>query len=122
MVQAAIDASPVAASKFSVPDKLTENESPSPRIDRPRLRLVEVSDVPVADVAVVAEAKPTAANTHFELLASVLSAFGADECAASDVVDESPMIIIDDDTLPEPPKPAVRREDYRHLFSRLRSG
>jgi hypothetical protein len=34
--------------------------------------------------------------------------------------DEEPVLIVEDDNLP--PKPPVRREEYRNLFSRLRSG
>jgi type II secretory pathway predicted ATPase ExeA len=38
-------------------------------------------------------------------------------------VDEDPVLIIEDDApTPAPPKPPVRREEYRNLFSRLRSG
>jgi hypothetical protein len=38
-------------------------------------------------------------------------------------LDEEPILMIEEDAN-EPPRtqPSVRREDYRHLFSRLRSG
>jgi hypothetical protein len=38
-------------------------------------------------------------------------------------IDDEPVLIIEDDApTPAPHKPAVRREEYRNLFSRLRSG
>jgi type II secretory pathway predicted ATPase ExeA len=38
-------------------------------------------------------------------------------------LDDEPVLIIEDDApSPAPHKPAVRREEYRHLFSRLRGG
>jgi hypothetical protein len=40
-----------------------------------------------------------------------------------DSVDDEPVLIVEDDApVPAPHKPPVRREEYRNLFSRLRSG
>jgi len=39
------------------------------------------------------------------------------------LIDDDPVLIIEDDApAPAPHKPPVRREEYRNLFSRLRSG
>lgn len=65
----------------------------SAKSTRPTLRIADVSDIPAAPLPPVA------------------------------TVDEAPVLIIEDDVpTPAPPNPPVRREEYRNLFSRLRSG
>jgi type II secretory pathway predicted ATPase ExeA len=48
---------------------------------------------------------------------------GFSPISAGQLSDDAPILVIEDD-LPEPParRPQVRRQEYRHLFSRLRSG
>jgi type II secretory pathway predicted ATPase ExeA len=120
LVQAAIDASPVAATKFSVPADAPES---GPRTDslpvRPRLRLADVpdnsSDIPhdaLAPVPVI----------HTDSLAGVLAAFSVDKQTNQGVAAEPPVIVVEDDSRQTSSASPVRREDYRNLFSRLRSG
>jgi hypothetical protein len=44
------------------------------------------------------------------------------ECSSSPVAAEPPVLLVEEDSAPVHRAGAVRREDYRHLFSRLRSG
>jgi type II secretory pathway predicted ATPase ExeA len=123
LVQAAIDASPVAASKFSAAEVVTDAESPQDAsVAWPRLRLAVVSDNVSADsYSPVAQSSPPSA-IRSETLASVLSAFAISSGTDRTNLDESPIVIVEDDNAKNTPTPPVRREDYRHLFSRLRSG
>jgi type II secretory pathway predicted ATPase ExeA len=59
---------------------------------RPTLRIADVSDIPAREISEVP-------------------------------LDENPVLIVEDDTtVPGPRRPPARREEYRQLFSRLRSG
>jgi hypothetical protein len=50
----------------------------------------------------------------------VLAAFSSRN--SSEEVAEDPLLIIDEDAAQNASAPPVRREEYRNLFSRLRSG
>jgi type II secretory pathway predicted ATPase ExeA len=121
LVQAAIDASPVSATKYSAVEIVTDIESRNDASPAwPRLRLAVPPDAASADSLPSVEASPPSA-IRSETLAGVLSAFALNREVDPVEVDESPIVIIEDDSA-KTTTPPVRREDYRHLFSRLRSG
>jgi hypothetical protein len=121
LVQAAIDASPVSATRFSAAEIVSDAESPGDSAPAwPRLRLAVPPDHVSADSSPLVEASPPSA-IRSETLASVLSAFAITSDVDRSETGESPIVIVEDDNT-KTPTPPVRREDYRHLFSRLRSG
>ncbi len=75
-------------------EKQSESKIASARVEnsRPKLRIADVSDM-------------------------------ATKQASEAALDDDPVLIVEDDApMPGPRKPPVRREEYRQLFSRLRSG
>jgi hypothetical protein len=123
LVQAAIEASPVAASKFAVSENALEETMPvSISPSRPRLRLADVPDNSSADSPPSSAAPSSSPAIHCQSLAGVLSAFAIENDADQVAVAEPPVVVIEDDNAKNSPTPPVRREDYRNLFSRLRSG
>jgi type II secretory pathway predicted ATPase ExeA len=127
LVQAAIDASPVSPNKFSVSELVAEAApSDDSSLAWPRLRLAEIADHSHADSPGPAATTPTAptpaAAFNSDSLASVLSAFAIGSSSEHVEDAESPVILIEDEAVRNTSTPAVRREDYRNLFSRLRSG
>jgi hypothetical protein len=51
-----------------------------------------------------------------------IAAVEINQRAGHQAVTESPVLLVEEDCLPSRANPPVRREEYRHLFSRLRSG
>ncbi|MCI0332931.1 MAG: AAA family ATPase [Planctomycetes bacterium] len=123
LVQAAIEASPVSATRFvvsstAVDDNLT-CESPS---NRPRLRLADVPESTPCDHLSAATTSASQTPNSADALGSILSAFASDTSATIEPIDDDPLLIIEEDAPQSSAQPPVRREDYRNLFSRLRSG
>jgi type II secretory pathway predicted ATPase ExeA len=119
LVQSAIAASPVSAGQLfatqAIGDDLTV-DAPS----WPRLRLADVADSLSTDHA-VAPSAVTRLSQRSDAL-ELLSAFVSSKVVAAPVENNEPMLVIEEDTPQNPPPSPVRREEYRHLFSRLRSG
>jgi hypothetical protein len=125
MVQAAIEASPVSADAFVTTSTISGvDTAPSRQVDRPRLRLADVPDGLAVDrCSSMQVAAPKASSA--ESLQNLLAAFSAAKVEAAvtvDVADELPVLVIEEDAPQNSPPPPVRREEYRNLFSRLRSG
>jgi len=123
MVQTAIEASPVSASRFVVTSSSAAAELPIElQTNRPRLRLADVPDAtPSEHLSPAATSAPQSPH-RADSLGSDLSAFATNNADAPLIEDESPVLVVEDDSSPNPSQPPVRREEYRHLFSRLRSG
>jgi type II secretory pathway predicted ATPase ExeA len=119
LVQAAIEASPVSSSRFVVTNSSAALEPIQSVSARPRLKL---ADVP--DATAHASKRPSASKLAHDSdsLGSILSAFAShqEETPATDL--ENPVLVIEEDAPQDRTYPGVRREEYRHLFSRLRSG
>jgi type II secretory pathway predicted ATPase ExeA len=109
LVQAALNAAPIPATSLAdeplktglAVDEMGRQAAPG---DGPRLRLAVVCDSP--SNASIREVAPAEAP---------LDPFDIDP-------DDAPMLIVEDDPAPGVDKSPVRREEYRQLFSRLRSG
>ncbi len=123
LVQAAIEASPVSATKFVVSSTVVEDnftcESPS---NRPRLRLADVPESLPCDHLSAATTSASETPDSAAALGGILSAFASDTNAPMEPIDDDPLLIIEEDAPQNSPQPPVRREEYRNLFSRLRSG
>jgi hypothetical protein len=122
LVQAAIDASPVSASRFVVSSTSAPTEPVQPVSTRPRLRLVDVPDTTSQGPTSPHEPLILKPASHAESLESILSAFASQKQDAAKAEQEAPVLVIEEDAAAGGPQPPVRREEYRHLFSRLRSG
>jgi type II secretory pathway predicted ATPase ExeA len=124
MVQAAIEASPVAAERFEV-TSITDAVDTAVPPSRPRLRLADVPESCTQESVAPPIVKPSSAASSADALQEVLAAFAADRQELPEVdcsFDEHPMLVIEEDAPQNAPSPPVRREEYRNLFSRLRSG
>ncbi|HEX5472468.1 MAG TPA: AAA family ATPase [Lacipirellulaceae bacterium] len=83
----------------------------------------DLQNVGIIDQDVKAEEAPSEVEPAW----ATLRIADVSDIPTNPVLDESlvhdPVLIVEDDaTVPGPPKPPVRREEYRQLFSRLRSG
>jgi type II secretory pathway predicted ATPase ExeA len=110
LVQAAVNASPVAAvgredDRLDMKLAADETARPAAATDAPRLRLAIVCDTPRAGqtdgIALADESK--------------LDQFDIEP-------NDDPILVVEDDPSPSAEASPVRREEYRQLFSRLRSG
>lgn len=125
MVQTAIDSSPVSSSLFTVSNMPSEKEvSTTSTADRPRLRLADVPDdrhaVPsTSTLKSIADLHTAKIDTSGILGTLEVEAVESPVATAT----EEPVLVIEDDIphRPGPPSP-VRREEFKNLFSRLRSG
>jgi type II secretory pathway predicted ATPase ExeA len=143
LVQAAIEASPISASRFAASQtsrslgdlelsplittvedcsftrRLSDEESPAESpTSWPRLRLAEVGDVAPRE-----QLPPFAASANRTSGAADISPQIASQSYSHvPPVVEDPILIIDEENAVDPSRPPVRREEYRNLFSRLRSG
>jgi len=86
-----------------------EDSSDESTFDWPPLRLAVVSEA--ATQSPISPARD-----------DLMAAFRFDDIKSQSLGFDSPVLIVEDEATPGPGKPPVRREDYRHLFSRLRSG
>lgn len=119
LVQAAIEASPVSSSRFVVTRSSDAVPPLQPTKSRPRLKLADVPDAAAQD----AKRQPAAKLPHDgDSLDNILSAFALQQGENPAANLENPMLVIEDDAPQCGAHPPVRREEYRHLFSRLRSG
>jgi hypothetical protein len=108
------------------PDQASETEPPVEAFEDdgsswPPLRLAVVSDpAPLQPIPLLAPSAQvgTVGAAAFESVA----AFGLKKAARQARSTESPVLVIEEDAPPRRTNPPVRREEYRHLFSRLRSG
>jgi len=123
LVQDAIEASPVSASRFVVTSSSAADELPIELLaDRPRLRLADVPDATSsARLSPAATAGPKSPD-RADSLGSVVSAFASHKVDEPGIEDENPVLVIEEDAPANSLQSPVRREEYRHLFSRLRSG
>jgi len=123
LVQDAIEASPVSASRFVVTSSSAADELPIELLaDRPRLRLADVPDATSSDrLSPAATAGPKSPD-RADSLGSVVSAFASHKVDEPGIEDENPVLVIEEDAPANSLQSPVRREEYRHLFSRLRSG
>jgi len=120
LVQAAIEASPMSSSRFVVSSAVATDDSIPASNKRPRLRLANVPDSPAVDKLVVPTMPKSVERTNSP--DNILSAFTTHEEVATDFGDDLPVLVVEEDAATSNPQPAVRREEYRNLFSRLRSG
>jgi hypothetical protein len=97
--------------------------------DWPPLRIAEIPDPPSVEPPDIAPLSKYAAAFEQMLAAHDAGDWhdqyadcSADKVDDLDPPDEDPVLVIDDDVPPLSAQPPVRREEYRHLFSRLRSG
>jgi hypothetical protein len=120
LVQAAIIASPVSPTRFVVSSASEAGELDQPSSKRPRLRLADVPETSPCEALTPATAPKSTSRT--ESLGSVLSAFTTHHEDTATVESEGPLLVVEDDAPQNGPQPPVRREEYRNLFSRLRSG
>jgi type II secretory pathway predicted ATPase ExeA len=123
LVQDAIEASPVSASRFVVTSSSAADELPIELlVNRPRLRLADVPDATSPEhLSPVATSAPKSPD-RTDSLGNVVSAFASHKVEAPQIEDENPVLVIEEDAPPNSSQSPVRREEYRHLFSRLRSG
>jgi hypothetical protein len=122
LVQTAIEASPVSANRFVVTSS-SDAELPFEVLaDRPRLRLADVPDATLSDHLSPASTAAPKAPDRSDSLNSVVSAFASRKAETPKIEDECPVLVIEEDAPQNSPQSPVRREEYRHLFSRLRSG
>jgi type II secretory pathway predicted ATPase ExeA len=87
----------------------------------PPLRLAVVSDpAPLKPIPLLPPSTHGGAvgAAAFDTIAAV----EINQRAGHQAVTESPVLLVEEDCLPSRANPPVRREEYRHLFSRLRSG
>jgi hypothetical protein len=121
LVQAAMEASPYPGNRFVVMGASAQAEPLQPVSARPRLRLADVPDAASQDRlsdSLCFESHPNRSTS----LDSILSAFASVREEVATVESENPVLVIEEDSAQCGPQPAVRREEYRNLFSRLRSG
>jgi type II secretory pathway predicted ATPase ExeA len=124
MVQAAIEASPVAVERFVVTSVTDVADAALPP-SRPRLRLADVPEACAQEPVAPPAGKPSSVTNATDALQSVLAAFTTSQQEMPVVdcsLDEHPMLVIEEDAPQNASPPPVRREEYRNLFSRLRSG
>jgi type II secretory pathway predicted ATPase ExeA len=120
LVQAAVEATSMSSSRFVVSSSSAADEPTHSASNRPRLRLADVPDAPSIEKLSPAPATKSASRTPS--LSSIISAFATHREDATAIESEAPLLVIEDDAPQNGPQPPVRREEYRHLFSRLRSG
>jgi hypothetical protein len=89
--------------------------------DRPPLRLAVVSDpAPLKPIPLLPSATQIAAEVAAAFDTMTLGAIS--KGAGDRTAVESPVLLVEDDHSASRPNAPVRREEYRNLFSRLRSG
>lgn len=115
LVQSAITATTVSTDQF---EAAAESESSEPT-GWPRLRLAEVDGAPCD--AVQASSAAVSSSCRDESL-ELLSAFVASNADVPRFEVEEPVLVIEDELPQTAVQSPVRREEYRNLFSRLRSG
>jgi type II secretory pathway predicted ATPase ExeA len=122
MVQAAIEASPVAVERFVVTSVADIDAVVAP--SRPRLRLADVPEACAQEPATPPLTTSSNTANSADALQSILTAFTTDpqESPLDCSLDEQPLLVIEEDAPQTTSPPPVRREEYRNLFSRLRSG
>jgi hypothetical protein len=122
LVQAAIEASPVSSTRFVVTSSSMSDNPIEQVVHRPRLRLADVPDATTHDQLSQSPSPASKSTSRGEALSSILSAFAGQKEATPAMEEDVPVLVIEDDAPQKSPEPPVRREEYRHLFSRLRSG
>lgn len=124
LVQHALDATAAAIDDGVEVDVVDESPADESATESPTIRLADWSGAANASFESECETSAQASNiTAFD--GSSEPAHVAPIDANSEVfgeADEAILVIEDESTFEEPPKSGVRREEYRHLFSRLRHG
>jgi type II secretory pathway predicted ATPase ExeA len=122
LVQAAI-ATPVEPShRFAVSGEPAVAATVRSASTRPQLRLADVPDASPAGELPPMPTSGTKFVERTESLGRVLAAFASSRDDATANENETPLLVVEEDASQGGPQPSVRREEYRHLFSRLRSG
>jgi hypothetical protein len=122
LVQAAIETSPDSTNRFVASSKAAVDATIRSVPTRPRLRLADVPDAPPVSEVLPPAASVTKSAAGTESLGNLLSAFASRRDDTTAIESETPVLVIEEDAPQGGPQPPVRREEYRHLFSRLRSG
>jgi hypothetical protein len=122
LVQAAIAASPASSSRFMVTSASASDATIAADVRRPRLRHADVPDSANHDLPLRPVSSPPKPPSKSEALDGVIPTFAAHKNEVAPAKPEAPVLIIEDDAARHCPQPPVRREEYRNLFSRLRSG
>jgi type II secretory pathway predicted ATPase ExeA len=125
LIQAAIAAAPVPVSQG---EALQAEAKPpvvgvpqrEPAADGPRLRLVGERDQ--SDSASPFAAASSMATRRASTSAAALPVEDTQIAAWEALESNEPILVVEEDSAPHAAKSPVRREDYRQLFSRLRSG
>lgn len=111
-----------AISPAAVPTRgaASSDRHASPAAIRPRLRLADTPETVVGESLTEIAASTASVDERERALGKIISAFSTKESPLVVAAEESILVIEDD--APSSPQAPVRREEYRHLFSRLRSG
>ena len=113
---------------------IVDDPTPEPEADDstavwPPLRLAVVSDAAPMPATPADLSRPSISRNAARAIEDAPPAWSRNDAAHYDdvaddssndaIIDEEPVLILEDDAVPKAP---VRREEYRNLFSRLRSG